>query len=478
MKSKKNYLFGFFFLLLNLANAKGQDCDCKKNAEYLIAKIEANYAGFVDKVNPGTKSQYESFRNKIIDNAEGVSDIRCFDILTKYVLWFKDQHLSVSISTRQKKAEQIEAFYAKSNRSYVDTTKFLNGKYQFKDFIEGIWELKTPSTFYRVLIFREGKISFTGVVLNGDNLFWKPFQIKIKAKKIKMHKYLVRYFLQTHDFVIENVEICNQSEMYLFGNRWSKVYPEVKIRNGETDCVRNRSFLFECISPNTCRLVLPSFAISNAGVIDSIIKLYDSVIRSKKNLIIDIRNNSGGWTGVANFLLPYFYTNPIKYEETIYKSSDDIIEYYKEKNKDTAISEYYHDQNIRLISRLELNKGKLVTFEPPGVYQQGVSLSYPQKIAVLINGNCMSAAEMFTLVLKQSTKTIVFGENSRGVVDYGNVRSNLPMPCSFFQFGYPIVKRGGAVKAPIDNIGIRPDVLLTGPENEWLKKVVSFLENN
>jgi Peptidase family S41 len=478
MKSIKKQIFILSYFFLSYMNAESQDCNCRMNLEYLIKKVESNYAGFTDKVNKGTRRYYKNLCYKITQEAENVSGIECFGLLNKYISWFKDRHLSVSISARQKNTQQIQEFYEKSPRRYIDTTKVFNSISRTSDPLEGVWELKSSNAYYRVLIFRENNGSFTGVVLNADNLFWKPWQIKIKAQKKNKHKYSVTYFLQTHDFIVEDIEVCNHSEMYLFGNSWHKAYPQRTIATSKVLCNESRQIFFEELSSNTNRIVLPSFAISNAPIIDSIIKSNDSAIRSKKYLIIDIRNNSGGWTGVSNFLIPYFYTNPIKYEQTIYKSSDDIIGYYKEKNKDTTISKYYRELNVALINKLELNKGKLIGFDTLDVYKQDNILAYPKKIAVLINGNCMSAAEMFALTLKQSTKTIIFGENSRGVVDYGNVRSNQTMPCSFFQFSYPIVKRSGAIKTPIDNIGVKPDILLKGPEREWVNKIMQFLENN
>lgn len=457
---------------------QSQNCDCRENLKSLIKKIEDNYAGFANKVNKKRKGDYNNLCLSLLDSAKEKKGIACFQILDKYISWFKDFHLTVSVSMLQQNAEEIRTFFSNAPKYIEDTIQTSLQRKIRKDPIEGVWEMRSRNTYYKVLIKREKGNKFIGVVINADSVYWVPGQIKLLAEKRNKKKYKVKYFLLTHDYTTENIEVGENSEMKIFGNTWYKPMAFSQEKNKSAQNNLNKQFYFEELSAHTNRIVLRSFAISNEFIIDSIIRANDSKIRSKPNLIIDVRDNSGGWSGVSNFFIPYFYTRQIRYEKTVYKSSDDLLDYYKSKLTDTTLPASIRKQTEELIRALALNKGKMVQFGLREIYKQDSSSFYPKRIGVIINGNCASAAEMFILVLKQSSKTIFFGENTKGAIDYGNVRSNQPLPCPNFRYSYPIVQREGAKRKPLDNIGIKPDVYLRAPESEWVRLVLNTLEQN
>lgn len=92
----KRTLFILTFLLASIF-AIGQNCNCLENFDYLKAKIENDYAGFIDKVNETTRPEYEKYtefyRKKI---AETTTTQRCVLLMEKWLEFFNDKHLRMS----------------------------------------------------------------------------------------------------------------------------------------------------------------------------------------------------------------------------------------------------------------------------------------------------------------------------------------------------------------------------------------------
>jgi hypothetical protein len=92
----KQYLLFLSFVLLALV-ATGQNCNCLENFEFLKAKIENDYAGFQDKVNESTRTEYEKhtefYKRKI---AETTTTQRCVLLMEKWLDFFNDKHLRMS----------------------------------------------------------------------------------------------------------------------------------------------------------------------------------------------------------------------------------------------------------------------------------------------------------------------------------------------------------------------------------------------
>ena len=90
-------LFILTFLLSSIG-LFGQNCNCLENFEFLEIKVENDYAGFNDKVNELTRSEYEKYtefyRKKI---SETTTTQRCVLLMEKWLEFFNDKHLRISI---------------------------------------------------------------------------------------------------------------------------------------------------------------------------------------------------------------------------------------------------------------------------------------------------------------------------------------------------------------------------------------------
>lgn len=92
---KKVLLIVLFFIVIT---SNGQNCDCQKEFDSLVVKIEKDYAGFYDKVNAKNINEYkkytEVFRVKSINTK---TFLRCTMVLDDWLKYFNDKHLSISV---------------------------------------------------------------------------------------------------------------------------------------------------------------------------------------------------------------------------------------------------------------------------------------------------------------------------------------------------------------------------------------------
>lgn len=97
-----------------------------------------------------------------------------------------------------------------------------------------------------------------------------------------------------------------------------------------------------------------------------------------------------------------------------------------------------------------------------------------KRIYVLINFKTASAAELTTLALKKDKRTILVGENSRGMLayGYGNRSFSANTNCSKFKVVLS-TKKGKNEYSQYEYIGIPPDIKLNN-STDWIDKVIQI----
>jgi C-terminal processing protease CtpA/Prc len=98
---------------------------------------------------------------------------------------------------------------------------------------------------------------------------------------------------------------------------------------------------------------------------------------------------------------------------------------------------------------------------------------YPERIALLVNKGSGSSSEFFTFESKQSKKVTRFGQNTAGVMDYGEVQE-FNLSCGQYIVSVPWGQNGWIERFGfrIDNIGFVPDVPIPSTERNWVRFVV------
>ena len=89
--------FLFVVLFFNVILSFGQNCDCPKEFDFLVNKIEKDYAGFKDKVNGSNIEEYNKFTELIRTKTKNTQTFRrCTTVLDEWLKFFNDKHLSLS----------------------------------------------------------------------------------------------------------------------------------------------------------------------------------------------------------------------------------------------------------------------------------------------------------------------------------------------------------------------------------------------
>jgi C-terminal processing protease CtpA/Prc len=100
---------------------------------------------------------------------------------------------------------------------------------------------------------------------------------------------------------------------------------------------------------------------------------------------------------------------------------------------------------------------------------------YPTSIAILIDRNTASSAELFLLSAMQSTKVKVYGENSAGMLDYNNTQY-FDIPCKNFNLVIPIGRSTRLPENPIDNIGVKPNIRIDQKEKDKINYIIRAMK--
>jgi len=179
--------------------------------------------------------------------------------------------------------------------------------------------------------------------------------------------------------------------------------------------------------------------------------------RNIKNLIIDIRNNGGGYSAIGAELMQFLSHKPFKETDSIaFKISKEIAE--------TGKMDYYIKPDERMIGKMF----SIVTTEP--YYPRENPLRYSGKCVLLTNSGTFSAAVIFASSFKCYIEGIIIGEETGGVtVGFGDVHffslpsSKLQMMVSWKTF-YEVCGND-------NRRGLMPDYIVSNTiEDDLLKK--------
>lgn len=96
-----------------------------------------------------------------------------------------------------------------------------------------------------------------------------------------------------------------------------------------------------------------------------------------------------------------------------------------------------------------------------------------QHIYVLMNFKTASAAELIALELKKDKRTVLAGENSRGMLTYGYGNRSFSAKTNCFNFQVSLsTKRENKKLSQYESIGIKPDVQLDN-KSDWVDQIVN-----
>lgn len=465
------FVFAFF-------SSKAQNCNCGDNFRFVVERIKKNYVGYKDKVNVSNKYKFERFTDSLQNEANKAPKYQCLPVLRTWLSFFKDKHLGITYEDSNYSKEQIRSYYANDEKTaWTDSlfTSYLSEKHRSLDSLEGIWKDHTGTYQIGIVKDKKSKNDFIGFIIKADGARWMPQQVKLRISK-KDGKYSLKYY-RAVDHSRNSLSFTARKDTLTLGDgvvtsKWYKnsvVVPQPSQEN-ENNGV---SAEFRILDDKTCLFEMPSFAsLANVNVMDSLIKKNSGEIDKRSHLIIDLRNNYGGSVLVYDKLIPYTYTNPILTEgASVLATEENIRDYYS--NIPSNASDSRKKVLKRNLSILKSHIGELYPLYPVDTIRMPKVLSYPKYVSLIINKNTASAAELFILQAKQSSKVKLYGTNSSGAIDYLEV-VRAELPCGFYRLGYPACKSLRLPEYPLDNIGIKPDIEIPLAASDWVDFVRTY----
>lgn len=213
------------------------------------------------------------------------------------------------------------------------------------------------------------------------------------------------------------------------------------------------------LDDSTAVLRLPSFDMAYKAALDSLIEEARGRLLATPILVVDVRQNGGGYTGSFDAVLPLLASGPIVRPGADVWTSAANVAFVRGWLTDDDAPEALRTQVRAVLPAMEARPHQFVPFAPDDVVSFGEPSEFPRAVGVLVDRGCASSCENFVLDARQSRKVTVFGaENTRGMGDYGNVRATwLP---GWRRLRIPTSRSRRLPDEPLDNVGVAPDVRL------------------
>jgi len=299
---------------------------------------------------------------------------------------------------------------------------------------------------------------YVGFIIKADNIYWKPGQIKFK---IHIDSKEVTYFMKNHSvkkFETANLLGENYLEMGFITFKRKTLNTIEDTYDKYFKQINAIDPFIEVVNENTLLLRIPSFSYSEKTKIDDLMQQNTHLFSKYENLIIDLRNNSGGSDDSYKSITPLIYTNPYRCVGVQLLSTELNNSRMESFSKDSTWNKEDRKWAKTFLIKLQNNIGNFVNNDTSIVRIEKLDTIYefPKKIGIIINEGCASTSEQFLLMAKQSQKVKLFGTTTYGALDISNMY-NVKSPSGNYTLWYSLSKSFRIPSYTIDSKGIQPD---------------------
>ena len=477
-----NSFLCYLLFLVTISFANAQDCDCTSKYQWVKETFEKNDAGFAYAVAKKGEQAYNYHNARIEEQVkEAASLSECLPLLNEWLRFFRSGHHGIGVTDNaileDTKSDKFPVNLKEHPINVADFKNYLDLK-KTHDY-EGIWE----TSVYKIAIKKEGNNYIGSIVASGTDT-WKKDQVKLKFS-IAEDKKTATYFMRDHSArEFNTISLTGKNRLHIGPFSLNRIYPvleEDKIfKHYNTFLDSNKPYLEE-LNKSTLYLRIPSFQGNQKKYIDSVLQVHRTKILSTENLIIDIRNGTGGSDSSYKGLLPYLYTNPIKEVGVAFLSTAlnnqrmlDLV-----SNPVWGLTEEQKQWAKNSYEKLQQKLGEFVVLSDTKVNNITLDTihTYPKQVAIIIDQNNGSTDEQFLLAAKQSKKVKLFGTTTKGVLDISNMH-HVVSPCNEIILNYALSKSLRLPDFAIDEIGIQPDYFIDKdiPSYKWVTHVNKVLK--
>jgi hypothetical protein len=459
--------------------------DCEQTLSFVASFVERNYAGAPDKIDGGARVDYDTQLGASREAARAATDDgACRVVLERYAAWFRDPHLSIgyrpsaggeSAAGAQPTPDQTRARFADRPRRELSEdaarAHFDQRRGQLHP-VEGIWE--AAGSNYRLAVVRDDDNEgvYEAVVLRADGVWWVPGQIKARFRHATDGTFESEFFMRDHSRREGTARVAGGVLRFSMVSPWARVYPDNPSGFDRAAYARseNERLSVRPLDDRTMLVQIPSFNGMLAPQIDSAIRANWSELTSRENLIIDLRSNGGGADYSWRPLIPLIYTDTMTAIGLAMRATPEnvaLLETYVAEHPDAPpeLREWAAD----VIAEMRRSEGGYTEVRRR-THSEPQVLENPKTVAVIVDRYCASSCESFLFAAQQSRKVTIYGENTGGFLDYGNVMG-VATPHPSFSINMPTARSGRLPERAYDNVGIDPHVRVPDDVLMWLEWV-------
>lgn len=475
---------------------QAQPCDCAATFDWMVKTFTENDAGFPTVLETKGTVAYEQQTTALRATAAKAGTVEdCSPVLSDWLNWFRHGH--IGIWAKHPEYEEEPAPELPPVIKPIDMTEQqVRARFASKGYVphaaEGIWSSGT----LRFAILRRGKTDrFDAVILRTASEHKKPKDVLMELRQragsdtLEGTIYLTmtvggRFVTAYSPLPVQAVVKGEDRSLLDAFGLYQRDFPagRVTVMDSALFVYQNSRAPFALsLSDRTMYVRIPSFSMDGKAAIDSVLAANDARIREHANLIIDIRNGTGGGDAAYAGLIPYLYTTPIRGMDVAIRSTPMNADAY------AGYARFYPDDTasanglLRLAERLRREPGTFVPRDAQGrtvqVDSSFVASAMPKQVAILCNGGNGSTDEQFLLEARGSWKVKLFGQPTRGSIDVSNL-NEVDSPDGHFAMAYAMSRSYRMPQMIIDDRGIQPDHFLDDslPDDQWIPYVRSVLE--
>lgn len=457
-----------------------QNCNCLQELQFIENQAERNLPAYHDQViMQKRQAPYQAYKKECNHIAAQLKDkTGCIYLAAKYISFFRDEHLSLNFKEHYFPFTTLDDTVAVRNFFSQEKTFSMPAiGNPDSNSIEGYWQSRDKAYTIQVIKHKTPLADYAGLVINGDPKFWTRGQLKLLLKQTGKGQYECIYIRPSRQPKVYQSLMANQQLTIGRINTFYKMKDTLQTYQDIHTFDLPGKLEFRELSATTNYLRIPSFDADLYLVIDSFVKSHLAVITSKPNLIIDIRNNGGGGGHSTDALLPLVLENKLNPDAFTFVqyATPDHIDYYRKTMYKNCIN---HEDSVGDDSTMAImlrSKGGYTPVEFDST-KTDTSYTIPSKVGIIANRWCASATEGFISTAKTSSKVTLYGENTAGMISYGDWRM-VDMPCLPVFFTICTLKTYFRNQEEIESTGIAPNVHLDPDHEEnWIDEVRKLME--